>query len=111
MLVGEKLHPQPLPDYLNEYVGSYDIVNPHDGPMPEKIRVVRDGDLLIGEFTFPEKPGFVFRTAFLPAAPGELIMAGIGSGKGETLRLAKVDGEVHMYFSGFDLKKKRLKGG
>ncbi len=109
MLVGEKLHPQPLPDYLNELVGEYDIVNGHDGPMPGNIRVVRDGDLLIGEFTFAEKPGFVFRTAFLPADPGELVMAGIGSGKGETLHIAKVGGEAHIYFSGFDLKKRRAK--
>jgi len=106
MLIGEKLHPQPLPAYLNEYVGEYDFVNPHDGPMPENIRVVREGDLLIGEFTFPGKPGFVFRTAFLPAATGELVMAGIGSGKGETLHLKKSGGELRMAFSGFELRKK-----
>jgi hypothetical protein len=52
-------------------------------------------------------PKFLFRTAFLPApAKGELIMAGIGSGKGETLRVAKVGDDAHIYFSGFDLKKK-----
>ncbi|MGE5758618.1 MAG: serine hydrolase domain-containing protein, partial [Sideroxydans sp.] len=110
MLVGEKLHPQPLPDYLNEYVGEYDIVNPHDGPMPENIRVVREGDLLIGEFNSSLMPKFLFRTAFLPApARGELIMAGIGSGKGETLRVARIGGELHIYFSGFDLKKRPVK--
>ena len=107
MLVGEKLHPQPLPEYLNDYVGEYDIVNPHDGPMPENIRVVREGDLLVGEFNSSIMPGFLFRTAFLPAtARDELVMAGVGSGKGETLRVAKIDGVAHMYFSGFDLQKK-----
>jgi CubicO group peptidase (beta-lactamase class C family) len=107
MLVGEKLHPQPLPEYLNDYVGEYEFVNPHDGPMPENLRVVREGDLLIGEFNSSLMPKFLFRTAFLSApAKGELIMAGIGSGKGETLRVAKVDGVAHMYFSGFDLQKK-----
>ena len=106
MLVGEKLHPAPLPEYLNDYVGDYDIANKHDGPLPEHIRVLREGDLLIGEFTFAEKPGFVFRTAFLPVAQNELVMAGVGSGKGETLRLSRIGDEVHMYFSGFDLKKR-----
>ncbi|HLY96027.1 MAG TPA: hypothetical protein VKO66_02355, partial [Sideroxyarcus sp.] len=63
-----------------------------------------------GEFNSSLMPKFLFRTAFLPApARGELIMAGIGSGKGETLRLAKVGGEVHIYFSGFDLKKRPVK--
>ncbi len=112
MLIGEKLHPQPLPEYLNDYVGEYDIVNPHDGPVPENIRVVREGDLLVGEFNSSIMPGFLFRTAFQPApAQGELIMAGVGSGKGETLRVAKIGGEAHMYFSGFDLKKKPGKRG
>lgn len=105
MLVGEKLHPQPLPEYLDDYVGEYEFANPHDGPLPENVRVVREGDLLVGEFNSSLMPGFLFRTAFLPApTQGELIMAGIGSGKGETLRVAKVDGVAHIYFSGFDLK-------
>ncbi|MBI5889697.1 MAG: beta-lactamase family protein [Nitrosomonadales bacterium] len=112
MLVGEKLHPQPLPEYLNDYVGEYDFVNPHDGPMPENLRVVRDGDLLVGEFNSSLMPGFLFRTAFLPApAQGELVMAGVGSGKGETARVAKVDGVAHMYFSGFDLKQRTAARG
>ncbi|MBU0622846.1 MAG: beta-lactamase family protein [Gammaproteobacteria bacterium] len=107
MLVGEKLHPQPLPEYLDDYVGEYDFVNPHDGPMPENVRIVREGDLLVGEFNSSIMPGFLFRTAFLPApVQGELIMAGVGSGKGETLRVARVDGVPHVYFSGFELRKR-----
>ena len=109
MLIGEKLKVTPLPDYLGEYVGSYEIVNKHDGPMPENIRIVRDGNLLIGEFTFSEKPGFLFRTSFLPIAQNELIIGGIGSGKGETVHLGKVGEEAHIYYSGFDLKKKSTK--
>jgi CubicO group peptidase (beta-lactamase class C family) len=105
MLIGEKLHIKPLPEYLNEYVGRYEIENKHDGPMPENIRIVREGDLLIGEFTFAEKPGFLFRTSFLPVAQNELVIGGIGSGKGETLHLGMVDGVAHIYYSGFDLKK------
>ncbi|MFZ2162048.1 MAG: serine hydrolase domain-containing protein [Sideroxyarcus sp.] len=106
MLVGEKLHVQPLPDYLNDYVGEYDIANKHDGPMPENIRVVREGDLLIGEFNSSIMPGFLFRSAFLPVAKNELVLGGVGSGKGETLRVSKVGDEAHLYYSGFDLKRK-----
>jgi CubicO group peptidase (beta-lactamase class C family) len=110
MLVGEKLNPLPPPAYLNDYVGEYDIVNPHDGPLPENIRIVRDGELLVGEFNSSILPDFLFRTAFLPGpAQGELIMAGVGSGKGETLRLAMVDGVAHIYFSGFDLQKRAVR--
>lgn len=106
MLVGEKLHPAPLPQSFNEYVGEYEFINPHDGPMPENVRILREGDLLVGEFNSSLMPGFLFRTAFLPAGPNELVMAGLGSGKGDTLRLKKVDGEAHVYYSGFDLRKK-----
>jgi CubicO group peptidase (beta-lactamase class C family) len=108
MLVGEKLHVQPLPGYLNDYVGEYDIVNKHDGPMPENIRVVREGDLLIGEFNSSIMPGFLFRTSFLPVGRNEFVLGGIGSGKGETVRVAKVGDEEHLYYSGFDLKKKSV---
>ncbi len=107
MLVGEKIHPTPLSPYLNDYVGEYDIVNKHDGPMPENMRIVREGDLLIGEFNSSIMPGFLFRTAFLPAGPTELVIAGIGPGKGETLHLKKIDGEEHVFYSGFDMRKKR----
>jgi hypothetical protein len=111
MLVGEKLHVPPLPEYLNDYVGEYEIVNKHDGPLPENIRLVREGNLLIGEFNSSLMPGFLFRTAFLPVAQNELVMAGVGSGKGETVRVAKVGGEAHLYYSGFDLKKKPVANG
>ncbi|MDX5152295.1 MAG: hypothetical protein R3188_07445, partial [Acidiferrobacterales bacterium] len=104
-LVGEKLHPKPIPAYLDDYVGNYEIVNPDDGPMPENIRIVRDGDFLVGEFNSSIMPNFLFRTAFLPIAHNELVIAGIGSGKGETLHLKKINGEEHIFYSGFDLRK------
>jgi CubicO group peptidase (beta-lactamase class C family) len=106
MLVGEKLHPVPLPAYLDDYVGAYDIVNKDDGPLPENIRIERDGNVLIGEFNFEGKPGFLFRTAFLPIAPNELVIAGVGSGKGETLHLQKINGEEHIFYAGFDMRKR-----
>lgn len=104
-LIGEKLHPASLPAYLNDYVGDYEIVNKHDGPMPENIRVVREGDLLVGEFTSSLMPGFLFRTAFLPVAQNELVMGGVGAGKGETLHLNKAADGFHMSYAGFDLRK------
>lgn len=106
-LVGEKLHPGLLPSYLNDYVGDYDIVNKDDGPLPTNIRIVRDGNVLIGEFNFEGKPGFLFRTAFLPVAPNQLVIAGIGSGKGETLHLKKINGVEHIFYSGFEMRKRQ----
>lgn len=109
MLIGEKIVPVAIPQYMLDYVGEYEIVNKHDGPMPESVRVQYENGLLIGAFTFVEKPGFVFRAALMPIAENEVVMAGLGSGKGETLHLKKVGDEAHLSFSGFELRKKQDK--
>jgi hypothetical protein len=106
MLIGEKVVPVTIPQHMLEYVGEYEIINKHDGPMPESVRVQHEDGLLIGAFTFTEKPGFVFRVALKPVADDEVVMAGLGSGKGETLHLKKVGDEMHISFSGFELRKK-----
>lgn len=109
MLIGEKILPHRIPKSMLDYVGEYEIVNKHDGPMPKTVRVMHEDGLLIGAFTFVEKPGFVFRVAFDPVADDEIVMAGLGAGKGETLHLHKEGGELSISFSGFELHKKPVK--
>ncbi len=105
MLIGEKIVPVEIPQPVLEYVGEYEIVNKHDGPMPQSVRILHEDGLLIGAFTFAEKPGFVFRAALKPVAENELVLEGLGPGKGETLHLKKVGNEMHIDFSGFELRK------
>lgn len=107
MLVGEKLAPVKIPAHFLDYVGEYEITNKHDGPLPDSIRIVYEDSMLIGAMTFPQKPGFVFRVAFRPVADDQMVMAGLGPGKGETLHLSKIGTEVRIFFSGFELRKKR----
>ena len=106
MLIGEKLEPVAIPPHLLDFVGEYEIINKHDGPLPESVRVLYADGLLIGAFTFIEKPGFVFRVALRPVADDEVVMAGLGPGKGETLHLKRFGEELHISFSGFELRKK-----
>ena len=106
MLIGEKIVPVAIPPQMLDFVGEYEIVNKHDGPLPESVRVLHEDGLLIGAFTFIEKPGFVFRVALKPVADDEVVMEGLGPGKGETLHLRKLGKEPHIFFSGFDLRKK-----
>jgi hypothetical protein len=108
MLIGEKIVPVVIPARLLDFVGEYEIINKYDGPLPESVRVLNEDGLLIGAFTFVEKPGFVFRVALKPVADDEVVMEGLGPGKGETLHLKKVGTESHIFFSGFDLRKKPL---
>jgi CubicO group peptidase (beta-lactamase class C family) len=106
MLIGEKVVPVEVPKQLLDYTGNYEIVNKCDGPMPDSVRVRYEDGLLIGAFTFAQKPGFVFQSALMPVSDTELVMAGLGSGKGETLHLQKIGNEEHIFYSGFDLRKK-----
>jgi CubicO group peptidase (beta-lactamase class C family) len=106
MLIGEKLVPVALPPGMLDFVGEYEIINKHDGPLPESVRVLHEDGLLIGAFTFVEKPGFVFRVALKPVADDEVVMAGLGPGKGETIHLKKIGDEAHMSFSGFEMRRK-----
>lgn len=108
MLIGEKIKPVAIPQQMLDYVGEYEIINKHDGPLPQTIRIQHEDGLLIGAFTFAEKPGFVFRVAFKPVTDDEVVMEGLGPGKGETLHLHKVGNEMHINFSGFELRKKQV---
>lgn len=105
MLIGEKIEPVTITKQMLDYTGEYEIVNKHDGPMPDSVRIRFEDGLLIGAFTFPQKPGFVFQSALMPVADNEIVMAGLGPGKGETLHLSKSGGEAHISYSGFDLRK------
>ena len=106
MLIGEKIEQVAIPPRVLDYVGEYEIINKYDGPLPQSARILYEDGLIIGAFTFAEKPGFVFRVALKPVAPDELVTEGLGPGKGETLHLKKQGAESHIYYSGFDLRKK-----
>ncbi len=106
MLIGEKIPPVAVPQGLLDYVGEYEIANDYDGPLPQSVRMLYEDGLLIGAFTFAAKPGFVFRVALRPVAADELVTEGLGSGRGETLHLKKLGAVPHIYYSGFDLRKK-----
>ena len=48
----------------------------------------------------------LLRIAFQPVSDHEAVTAGLGSGRGDTLRLIKEDGEDRLAFSGLLLRKK-----
>lgn len=113
ILIGEKLAPATIPEYMLDYTGDYEIVNKPDGPSFDSVRVLFEDGLLIGAFTFPQKksgfvfyPGFVFRMALKPVADNAVILAGLGPGKGETMHLKKIGDEAHISVSGLEFRKK-----
>lgn len=105
MLIGEKVVPINISTQALDFIGDYEITNKHDGPLPDSVRIRHEDGLLIGAFTFPQKPGFVFQSALLPIADNQFVMAGLGPGKGETLHLRKIGTETHISYSGLDLRR------
>lgn len=106
MLLGEKLKPVPIPPSFHHYLGEYEFVEKVEGVMPNKIYITLEDNLLVGTVAFPEKPGMLFRAAFIPVSDSEATLAGVGSGRGETLRLFQVGKERRLRFSGMEIRLK-----
>jgi CubicO group peptidase (beta-lactamase class C family) len=106
MVFGEKLKPAPIPETFMKRLGHYEIINKVDGPAPDLIILKEEKGLLIGEVRFPEKPELLLRVGFKTISDSEAITAGLGSGRGDTLRLIQENGEDRLAFSGLVLRKK-----
>lgn len=106
LLFGEKLKPTAIPDNFMQLLGRYEIIDKIDGPAPNHIIMKEDDGLLVGEMRFPEKPELLLRIGFQPISDHEAVTAGLGSGRGDTLRLIYENNEERLGFSGFQLRKK-----
>ncbi|GHU00041.1 hypothetical protein FACS1894154_08390 [Betaproteobacteria bacterium] len=107
MLVGERLNPAPIPPALLDFVGEYEIVNEGMGITPEMIAVSIEDGMLVGNTRFAQLPGFVLRIGLTPISSTELLVSGLGTGKGETIALSVEQGEQVLRFSGLELRKKK----
>ncbi|WP_168224884.1 serine hydrolase [Azoarcus sp. DD4] len=106
MLVGERLTPRPIPGSMRELVGDYEIVGTPPGLAPDRLSLHIEDGMLIGECTFSELPGFVLRIALNPISDTEAIISGLGTGKGETVRILADGTDSRLLFSGLELRKK-----
>ncbi len=106
LMFGEKLKPTSIPEKFLERIGQYEIIGKIDGPSPEHIALTEDNGLLVGEVRFAEKPDLLLRIGFQAVSDNEAITAGLGSGRGDTLRLLEEDNEQRLGFSGYQLRKK-----
>ena len=104
-LVGEKLQPSSARDALIDYVGKYEIVNGGLGVSPTSISMQYQDGMFIGECTFAQMPGIVLRVGLYPISKDEAVISGLGSGRGETMRMVQDQSEKHIFFSGLELRK------
>lgn len=106
LMFGEKLKPTTIPESFLQRIGHYEIIDTIDGPAPNHIVLKEDDGLLVGEVRFPERPELLLRIGFHPVSDSEAVTAGLGSGRGDTLRLYNEDNEERLGFSGYQLRKK-----
>lgn len=106
MIFGEKLNPGSVPEGFMKSLGSYEIVSKMDGPMPDRLILREDNGLLIGEAHFPEVPDLLLRIAFTPVSAHEVVTAGLGTSRGDTLRIIESGDSAILSFSGMQLRKK-----
>ena len=102
---GEKLQKTPDQQWLKDYVGKYELITRTDGPMPGNISLLNENGMFIGECTFTEMPGFVLRVGINPISDSEAVISGLGSGRGDTIRMVHDQSERRLVFSGFELRK------
>ncbi|NTV71915.1 MAG: beta-lactamase family protein [Azonexaceae bacterium] len=106
LIFGEKLKPTTIPEGFWKNLGHYEIVGKIDGPTPDKLLLREDNGLLVGEAHFPEFPDLLLRIAFHAVSDNEVVTAGLGTGRGDTLRLIGAGDEAMLGFSGIQLRKK-----
>lgn len=105
MLFGEKIRPKTLPTDFQRYVGRYELVDHIDGPAPESVVLKVDNGLLVGEARFAEVPDILLRIGFVPVSDHEVVTAGLGTGRGDTVSFSTVGSEQRLSYSGLRLRK------
>lgn len=104
-LVGEKLQQPSFSDSLLDYVGTYELVNQGMGVSPTSLALRYEDGMFIAECAFAQLPNIVFRVGVNPISDTEALISGLGSSRGETIRLYKDKAEKHMVYSGLDMRK------
>ncbi len=106
LIFGEKLKPTTIPERFRKNLGNYEIISKIDGPAPDKLLLKEDNGLLVGEAHFPEIPDLLLRIAFRAVSENEVVTAGLGTGRGDTLRLIGAGDKAMLGFSGIQMRKK-----
>jgi len=93
LLIAEKISPAPVPESWKKRIGEHRIANMGDDiPLLENVHLRHEDGLLLSEcevpFFFKGKARFILR----PISDTEAIIAGLGRGMGETIRVVQVNG-------------------
>ncbi len=102
-LLAEKISKKAIPEKIHNWLGRLRIRNP-DSAMPiEDIELAVEDGLIIVRYRMPVFADQQIKMALLPVADDAVVIAGIGRGMGETMRLLQRDGEQFLLYSGYEI--------
>lgn len=105
-VVGEQIHPVPIPSSWLRRVGTYDIIAPSkEGALVDHLRLSVQNDFLVMTGRFTKPTPIEFTHALEPLSDREAIVMGLGYGAGETVEVLEGVGEEIFQYSGYRLKR------
>jgi len=107
MLLGERIHPLPVPEAWQKRVGEYEIVNAgEDATLVDGILLRQDNGLLVVEYAMPLFSDGRMSLAIEALSDREAVISGLGRGMGGTIQAVAVDGVEMLRYSGYLLRKR-----
>lgn len=107
-LVGERIHPVPIPEKMLRHIGEYQCVNQgNDALLFDKVCLRQEHGLLLIDYSIPLFSKNTMTLALKPVSESEALIYGLGRGKGETILMVNEGGEELFRYSGYLFKKKR----
>lgn len=101
VVLGEKIHPEPIPDAWLDRIGHYQVTNQDEGfPVTESQLKLNNGQLCMS-YKMPVLSSKRIQVPVKPISDTEAIILGLGRTRGETLRAVEVEGEERIRYSGF----------
>lgn len=106
LLIGERIHAAPVPESWKKKLGKYDIINAGDDAMLAKdISLKIEDNYFFIEYSLPLMIKGPLRFALNPLSENEAVIAGLGRGMGETIRVVHRNNEELIRYSGYLLRK------
>ena len=106
MVFGEKISPPSVPQKWLDRVGVYEVANAgNDVLFFDGARIGREEGFLIIEYYSSLLSDGSVKLPIAPVSDMEAIILGLGSGMGETIHAVTIDGQEHLQYSGYHLRK------
>lgn len=106
MVVGERIHPVPIPSSWRQRVGSYDIIDlDKEDAIVFQLRLSVQDDFLVMTTHYTKPAPMKLSLALEPPSDTDAIVMGLGHSAGETVEVRQEAGEEILHYSGYRLRR------